>query len=461
MGDAVAGPSGHGRVSSTQHEPPHKKQRVGGMRLPGTAVDQGAEGNEDANAGMQGGPRGGELVKPSTDIFSKVRFYRKVHRFLTFGIGYNNITDSTDSTIIYLTTPLAYVPWDFLFMYINPSEFSLLPVGSSVKKVRCKIRPRNVRVAFGTNASDNNLATLNQNKDLLIAHGLNKEVDARNVRYTAFQTTPTDQPMNPTALRDWQVADYQTLSDEMYGTSANVGTVVPRHQVGYPQVLQNYMSLRNANADLNPQDGWDCLQCYTNNFDADSAAGNIIAEYEYYPKVGICTVPPTMAIRKIKPATRTINRGSHVLSAQTTSVTLTNPGAGVGPVNVTATSDTTSATDRVFTALTNTFQLLEKSQNFAQGLFSRDIPQVQPSLNIGVAPVPALSTDALTGSLTNGQFQDTQAYWEVICEAEINTSFPTFRPLTTSNNVKEGDFWEHYTTQYNYANHLFDGLYVN
>lgn len=71
-------------------------------------------------------------------------------------------------------------------------------------------------MAFPTNASDTNLATLNQNKNIITAIGLNKNVDSRPVRYNSFELT---QPMIPNGLQLWSLAHYQGLKDEMYGTS--------------------------------------------------------------------------------------------------------------------------------------------------------------------------------------------------------------------------------------------------
>ena len=140
---------------------------AGGKKAPGSGE------NNAENQRQQGGDttalETGPIERPlsnRTDTFS--RTYRKVHRFLSFGLAYNPIETAhirggtlTDSFMI---TPLAEIPWDRLFMYMNPSEYSLLPPGSRVTHLHIKITQRNVRVAFQTNSSATALATLNQIK---------------------------------------------------------------------------------------------------------------------------------------------------------------------------------------------------------------------------------------------------------------------------------------------------------
>lgn len=148
-------------------------------KLPGTG----------SAAPMEGGPRAVALPCPRTAIHSHVRYYRKMHKFFSYGIAYKALsyTNGADAQAVVITTPLMEVPWDRRFFYLNPSEFELLPQGSSFNKVRVKVTQRNVRVAFPTNSTASNLATLNQNKNIVTAVGLYKKLNATGVKYTAFE----------------------------------------------------------------------------------------------------------------------------------------------------------------------------------------------------------------------------------------------------------------------------------
>lgn len=413
-------------------------------KLPGTARDQGGIPGE-------GGPRSFRLPHPRSLVHSHVRFYSKMHKVLTYGIAYKNInviSGIPPITTNYLSTPLCNVPWDWLFWYLNPSEFALLPNQSSVTKCKVSILQRNVRIAFPTNSTANNLATLNQNKDVITAIGLNKKVDAVHVKYTGFDAT---QPMIPNALARFVNSDYQNLNNELYGTSANVGTVVPRHQVGIPMQLPIYLALIYENPETAPQDGWECLQAYYNDVDADATSGGVLLEHEYHPVCGLCKAPDRQVIRKLRNQTITIPRGSHVLDPQSTTV-------GIASNQVNETSTVNTNTTRDFSSLNDTYQLIEKSQQFFEGVFQRPVPRVQDSIHIGVQPTIALTTANLVNDQSNNSFTDTQAYFEIHAEIEINTAYPTYRPLTLVSNVKDGCYWEKASTNVNYTNVLFDGL---
>lgn len=74
-----------------------------------------------------------------------LRKYLKVHRFLTWGIAYDILsrTETTDpkETWLYMTTPLAHVPWDRPYFYLTPAEFNALPDGAVAKHVKVTIIP--------------------------------------------------------------------------------------------------------------------------------------------------------------------------------------------------------------------------------------------------------------------------------------------------------------------------------
>lgn len=422
----------------------------GAKKLPGTAMDQGGAPNE-------GGPRQMALPHPTVSIHSHVRWFRKVHRFLTWGIAYNNIQTLSATQATFISTPLAFVPWDWLFFYMNDSEFSTLPNGASVNKCKVSILQRNVRIAFPTNSTDSNLATLNQNKNIITSVDLIKKADVYPGRYNAFEA---NQPMIPTGFDNFNINHLIAMKQDMYGSTTNIDTVVPRHQMGIPQVLPHYAVLvyrPNALPQSDPA-GWECLQGYYKEHDADATSGGPILEQEYHPNVGLCKAPHTMVIRKQNAGSVSIPRGSHILDPQTSVISI---GASGGVRQVTSTADQVTTTNRNFTYQTSTMQLIEKSQVLYEGLFERNKPRVQPSINIGVQPTPALTTAVFTNDQTNSSFTDTQAYFEVIAECEVNTSYPTFRPLLDYTNVKEGNFWEQAATDVLYDQPLFDGLRMN
>lgn len=416
------------------------KKRKLASKHPGTGGDldndESGSGNNRASAY--------EIPSPLVSIHSNIRYYRKVHRVLTYGIAYKilsfNLDNSTTpSTGLVLSTPLCEIPWNRLFMYLNQSEYNLLPSGSTVEKVRCEIKVRNVRVAFPTNASDSNLATLNQIKSVVYGVGLNKSCTSMPVTYTAFESA---QPMIPSTFAAVSNETFDHTITNMYGprdTSSDFSTEVPRHQVGIPQVLPIYMGLvyapnKGAN---NVEKGWECLQSLYTEVDADSVLGSTVVSVEYTPTYGPCTQPHQpfytgLPTNNTKAFNVTIPRGSmNYLPHET----------GVGfSQNQTPYTVSESQSNFVVNATNYSIRdLIEKSQTHFHGLYNHPAPVVQDSLHIGIQPTVALTTANLVSDNTNSNFTDTQGYFDIICEMEVNTSFPSFRPHAKNANVGEAN----------------------
>ena len=83
-------------------------------------------------------------------------------------------------------------------------------------------------------------------------------------------------------------------------------------------------------------------------------------------------------------------------------------------------------------------QLVEKDQIFRSGN-SSDRASSQPSLHIGVQPVPAISTAGFSVTYDDSSFTDVQCYWEAVCTATIVSGFPTRKPLALVGNVEPSE----------------------
>lgn len=435
-------------VTPTKDEtgpPPPKRPKPGGSgsKLPGTAKGQGGNNlGEDS-------VRPFKLPKPTTSIHSHIRYYRKIHRFFTYGYAYKLLDNFPTNAYQAMTTPLALIPWDWAYFYLNPSEFNILPNQASIKHVKVKVYQRNVRVAFPTNSTANALATLNQNKNVIYAIGLNKRMDIVPGKYSTFQDT---QPMIPTASSAWSMAQHRDDNNNWYGSVGNTPpgaqAVTPRHQFGQPDVLQQYAHVVYRKGGTH--DGWECLQNSIEESDADATSGGLLVEAEYSPKVGVIKSPHRQINRAFTDGDHTIPRGSTNLSAHQTKVSITQTSG------VSATSNSLQPLQANFT-YSNAVQVIEKSQSVFEGLFQEPVPQAQPSLHVGVQPTYALTS---TNVSVNNSFTDTQAMFEVVAECWVDTSYPTFRPLTTTPNVHITNFWSSNSSGGRfYGMPLMDGLY--
>lgn len=413
-----------------------------GTKLPGTAADQGGNGlGEDA-------VRPFKLPKPIVSIQNNVQYFRKVHRFYTYGVAYKIFAPTAPNEMAFMSTPLALIPWDWLHLYVNPSEFALLPNQASVKHVKCTVYQRNVRTAFQTNATATALATLNQNKNIIYSVGLNKKADTQPMKFPSFGAGETS--MIPTGVNPWVQSDFVDDMNNWYGSTTNVSTVTPRHQTGQPDKLQYYAALIYRTSGT-PHDGWECIQNYVEEYDADATAGGELVSVNYSPKIGICKPPKQLIQRRFGNTRNIIPRGSHALRNHNTTVDTFNTGV------ITTYNDEIAGIDQVWNSLQSPVQMIEKSQTHTEGLFLHESPEAQPTLHVGVQPVYAFTAN---DKAVNEKFQDTQAMFEVVAEAWIDTNSSTFRPLTLQSNVKMGNDWRHITGDINYGTGCLNGLYT-
>lgn len=403
----------------------------------------------------------GPIERPLQTSGIETLTYRKVHRFLSFGLAYQpyaraipNDTVAPGSAAnfeVFMVTPMCEIPWERLFMYMNPSEYNLLPEGARVSSLHIKIRQRNVRVAFQTNASTSELATLNQNKNILYGFGLRQYNHGVNVK----PTFAAEKPMVANGLTEvgegaskdvsvGMAVDYKDHVDNLYGVRNSVAgftTGTPRHQFGIPYILPYYYACVTRTDDPT-QSGWPCFQEYVKEIDADSTSGTVILEKTYKPELGLIKSPHNaiMFSHPMKPST----------ASQVWEVPL---GAGNANQNYqnkyTVNNHVISQKEATESYLqknawdSNNFatafpyqvcQTIEKSQQYFSGHRPNHSIKTQPSLHIGVQPVPALSTKNLTATAADTTFTDTQAYWEVICTAKVVVGLPTHRPFAESAN---------------------------
>lgn len=420
MDTSDAGPSRAVGKGSKRKKTTDSGVAEGDFALPGTGQGQGDGGGiGESNSRIVG------LPNPSTSIHSNIRYYRKVHKFLTWGIAYQ-VLESTVSSVLYrnICTPFANIPWDRSYLYLTPAEFEALPEGAYVTSVRCEVRARNVRVAFPTNSSSTDLATLNQNKDVCYAVGLNKKLNTVNVQYTAFQDT---QPMIPTSYEVDNMSKHQDLYKDLYGRDWTDPTLtVPRHQMGIPTPLPCYAMIPYYKR--SPESGYPCLQAHYKEMDADEASGSVFCKVEYKPICGIIKDqldPITYTYPKLAAKSNvTIPRQGLKFKNQYTSLSLSEDDAQ----RVIGLTDTDGATETLRGRAPAVTSLIEKSQWIRHGPNGMVGMGTQPSLHIAVQPTPALDTKSLGGE-SNGSFTDTQGNWEIICEMEVSTAFPTPYPL--------------------------------
>lgn len=394
------------------------------MPLPATAQGQGGTGDGNANSMMPIY----KAIQPHTNFGSKISTYRKVHRFLTFGIAHNWISETVGTeNRKYLSTALAEIPWQKPFFYMTPSEFNILPIGAYVKELRLKVICRGVRIAFETAAADTTLATLNQIQNLQVAEGLNKTGWGVNFSYDSFDATQT---MKPTSVA---AASYTQYPQYMYGDdNITITNFIPNHQVGFKMPLYNYFNLTTKDTNFG---GCPPIAEMIEFYDGKTTIDQIIKETKWNPDLAPLTAPLKY------------NHWSLSGTSFTLPVNGILAGGKLATQNVTAQDSTGSTITTSETTITGGAPIsgdfsyqddIDKSQLYRQGPWGQyKNPRVQPSVHIGIQAIPALTTSTFFTPVD--KWTDSQCDFEVIAEMDVCEFNPTMFPHLNAANVPAGD----------------------
>lgn len=418
--DSTAG--GSKRPANTQGGK-NAKIPKSGTSLPGTG------GNLDGMTAGGGTGAPATILRPIGIHSEKmIKTYYKKHRFLT-SANANVILAEADSTTtpkrFALTTALASIPWEYLFMYMSPAEYNRMKEYPGTKAISAHVTVKawNTRVAFQTGDTQTSNATLNQNKFLQVAKGIRSipYIYSSNRRYTYSAT----EPMQPTGFSNQTSAAYREgLKTAIYGhdnNSANFTQAPPANATGAEIYLQDYLTIYTLDArSVTPAPtlpGFPPYKDFIEEFDASACVNNVVAsmdyDFHYAPLTpNYASVPAELIASK---GTQNFPTGTHIENSGTKIVDNSHAAVPTQSFNVNrrylqgSNADTT-----YFSEEQNYFRRpMEQGGVFEEINTQSFGDSQQPSLNVGIRAVPKLTTSDNTTQATS--WLDAQGYFEVEC----------------------------------------------
>lgn len=419
-----------------------------------TEMPMTGTGKEQASGGASSdGMEVHTIERPFSNFGYRESVYTKSHKFMTFGLA-PAFLSSGPASQRFLTTYLAEIPWHLPCLYLNQSEFILLQDGARCKSVHVQVTYRGSTIQFETAASTSGLATLNQINDIAVCAGLNRTGWGSNISFTGFEA---DRPMIPNACDRPKygpvASNYIGMERDYYGNDNTAGTFesdVPNHQLGRHCFLYNYWAMTSRINGINPEanmnGGWPAIAEKITQMDGKTVVNQVVLESSYEPKLA-----------PLKNPLRPVSHGLPFPTTQagnTINVPMGGQFAAMNNANVTQDTATfppislRMEVNQTGTGLTNdqndipawdVYRVIEKSQAGRSGFWGNPVPHIQPSLHVGVQPVPALKTaDLLVTGTANG-WTDTRAYWEVKATMVVAEHAPTAYPYADNANVPVGE----------------------
>lgn len=419
-----AGSQGSKRPSNSSGGKAAKVSKSG-TSLPGTGGN--LDGMTTGDSASNGSPA---ILHPiGLHVEKMVKTYHKKHRFLTSAnanVILKEVAYSNSPKRFCLTTGLASIPWEYLFMYMSPAEYERMKnyPGTFAVSATVTVKAWNTRVAFQTGDTQTTNATLNQNKFLQVAKGIRSIpfIASSNRRYQYSAT----EPMLPTGFKNQTSQEYREgLKTAIYGydnDSPNFTQAPPANATGAEIYLQDYLTIYTLDASGTGDDtsylpGFPPYKDFIEEFDASACVNGVVAsmsyDFQYAPLVPNFAAVPNSKITTT--AAQDIPTGTSSEVAGNKNV---NMGQSAAP------NQTWNAPRKFQQGLNAKHTYFDEDQVYYKrpmeqgGVFEETNDQIfgdsqMPSLNVGIRAVPKLTTSDNTTQANS--WLDAQGYFEIDC----------------------------------------------
>lgn len=423
----VSSSQGSKRSSSSGSGKAAKISKVSksGTSLPGTGGN--LDGMTSGGSGEVGSPA---ILRPVGIHAEKMRrTYHKKHRFLTSANANVILSEAASGTIpkrFALTTGMASIPWEYLFMYMSPAEYNRMKQYPGTRAVSCHVTVKawNTRVAFQTGDTQTANATLNQNKFLQVAKGIRSVpfIISSNRRYTYSDT----EPMLPTGFASQTSEAYREgLKTAIYGydnNSKNFAQAPPANATGAEIYLQDYLTVytldaTGTGADTTYLPGFPPYKDFIEEFDASACVNGVVASMDYdfnyaplvpnYAAVPITQIGST-GTQSFPIGTSNETSGTKVVDASQAATPVQSFNVNRRYLQGPKANATYFNEDQVYLK-----RPMEQGGTFEEVNRESFGDSQQPSLNVGIRAVPKLTTSDNTTQATS--WLDAQGYFEVDC----------------------------------------------
>lgn len=247
---------------------------------------------------------------------------------------------------------------------------------------------------------------------------------------------------------------YRGMVRDYYGSDNNETTFIgdiPKQQTGRQTFLYNYWATTARAIDTpatnNQFGGWPCLAEKIEQMDGKTVVNQVVMTSTYKPKLAPLKTPLRSASHglpfPVQNGNINISVGGNLVAGRQATITVNNTtptssaGIELGPTNEALLYGSNSA---AALPAFDIYSPIEKCQMGRSGMWGENDVHIQPSIHIGVQPVPALSSAALLAEdAAFNAWTDTRAYWEVKATMTTFEHNPTAWPYAPVANVPFGE----------------------
>jgi Capsid protein VP4 len=167
-------PTSTSTMVGTRSQAAGGSQNVQEMEVEEGAAGAGTGGNAAADGGLDSAqgiihsiPRHMYKVHGGTQI------YKKTHYMRSLAFAPNSIVLAPNKVV---PLPLCEIPWQYMYLYLSPDEFNLIPAGSQVSSVKVRILELSAQTGYITGGTLSTTAQQTHDKIGLLGFDLNEKI---------------------------------------------------------------------------------------------------------------------------------------------------------------------------------------------------------------------------------------------------------------------------------------------
>lgn len=368
------------------------------------------------------------------------------HIFYSYGYANTSIDSSLKKGLKIHTTPLCYIPVDYIPLYLSAAEWQQLPLGTKVTDLHVTVKVLGTRTSFDTGTSISGVATSEYVGIGLVGHGLNLKIPSSNFNYSSDATNP----MLPTAVN--------ALSESQYVRKFWIDTqstphCVPRQMSGYYGIYEtDAADLLAGTYTSGTGHGRFRLDKLVDKYVISTAIGQEIASYHYSPKRGYIRSPlphvvndgtvvvTSTAEGSLSGVYYDVNRAyAGMLSGKST----VSRGQLMGDRYTQTVEESKSPNDNHPGDNPQTsnyyYQMRIERVQCYRGNDGKQSTMAQPQLHVGLVAIPQLNPSTETSTYLNACM-----YFSVECQMDVEINFNSITENIPSCMARDAVFTDNY-----------------
>nr|QOD39591.1 VP [uncultured densovirus] len=209
------------------------------MAAPGAGHNSASDGGFDSTQG----PESSIGNKSYSNNSGNMKF-KQVHHIKSWALPFTKINKAAAvAGPLYTTTPLMYIPWDQMMLYMSEEQFNLIPRPAKVKSCKVSVQHLTSSVQFETAVSNSEIAATGHAKIMVTAENIENKVRGCSIK--KYKWSGTD--MKVASIEDYNPRDFSNAAYGVRQHESGWNTTLAPVNLGIPLYSSDYLTIVENN----------------------------------------------------------------------------------------------------------------------------------------------------------------------------------------------------------------------